>query len=67
IEAEASRHPRLELLFDPQTAGGFLAGVPEARSEDFLGRLQDANVEAVRIGTVVPRSEDGAVATIRSA
>ncbi len=64
IEAEASRHPRLELLFDPQTAGGFLAGVPEARSDDFLGRLRDANVEAVRIGTVVPRPNGGAVATI---
>ncbi len=64
IEAEASRHPRLELLFDPQTAGGFLAGVPEARSDDFLGRLREANVEAVRIGTVVPRPNDGAVATI---
>ena len=50
IEPEASRHPRLELLFDPQTAGGFLAGVPAAKAEDFLGRLRDANVEAVRIG-----------------
>ena len=64
IESEASRHPRLELLFDPQTAGGFLAGVPEAQTDDFLGRLREANVEAVRIGTVVPRPEDGAVATI---
>ena len=41
IEAEASGHPRLELLFDPQTAGGFLAGVPEARSDDFLGGLRE--------------------------
>jgi len=67
IEAAAARHPRLELLFDPQTAGGLLAGVPGARAADFLGRLRDANVEAVRIGTVVPRAQDGAVATIRSA
>ena len=64
IEPEASRHPRLELLFDPQTAGGFLAGVPAANAEDFLGRLRDANVEAVRIGTVVPRPDDGAVAVV---
>ena len=64
IEAEASAHPRLELLFDPQTAGGFLAGVPEARSDDFLSRLRETNVEAVRIGTVVPRPDDGAVAMI---
>jgi selenide,water dikinase len=67
IEAAASRHPRLELLFDPQTAGGFLAGVPEMQAADFLGRLREADVDAVRIGTVVPRPDDGAVATIRAA
>ena len=64
VEPGASQHPRFELLFDPQTAGGFLAGVPEARSEEFLGRLQEADVGVVRVGTVVPRSDDGAVATI---
>ena len=65
IEAEASGDPRLELLFDPQTAGGFLAGAPEARADDFLGRLRAGGVEAVRIGTVVARPDDGAVATVR--
>ena len=65
IEPGASQHPRLELLFDPQTAGGFLAGVSEARSDDFLSRLREADLEVVRIGTVAPRPEDGAVATIR--
>ena len=65
VEPGASQHPRFELLFDPQTAGGFLAGVPEARSEEFLGRLQEADVGVVRVGTVVPRPDDGAVATIR--
>ena len=65
VEPGASQHPRFELLFDPQTAGGFLAGVPEARSEEFLGRLQEADIGVVRVGTVVPRPDDGAVATIR--
>lgn len=62
---EAVRHPRFELFFDPQTAGGFLAGVPEARSAAFLDPLAAAGVEAVRIGAVVPRFEDGAAAVIR--
>ena len=51
---DASRHPRFELLFDPQTGGGFLAGVPEAQEAAFLDRLGEAGVPAVRIGTAVP-------------
>ena len=60
---EASRHPRFELLFDPQTAGGFLAGVPESNT-GFLEALAEAGVEATRIGAVIPRCEDGAVARV---
>ncbi len=67
VEGMASRHPGFELLFDPQTAGGFLAGVPEARAGDFCARLREADVGAVRIGTVIARPDDGAVATIREA
>ena len=63
---DASRHPRFELLFDPQTGGGFLAGVPAAQEAAFLDRLGEAGVPAVRIGTAVPRPADGAVATIES-
>ena len=66
VEPGASRRPRFELLFDPQTAGGFLAGVPEAKTEAFLEPLRTADVGVVRVGTVVPRPEDGAVATIRA-
>lgn len=65
VEPGALGHPGFELLFDPQTAGGFLAGVPASKSGEFLGRLRAADVGVVRIGAVVPRPDDGAVATIR--
>ena len=65
VEPGASSDPRFELLFDPQTAGGFLAGVPQEKVESFGDRLREAGVGMVRIGTVIPRTEDGAVATIR--
>ncbi len=65
VEPGASQEPRFELLFDPQTGGGFLAGVPESHAEDFLGRLREADVGAVRVGTVIPRPDDGAAAVIR--
>ena len=65
VEPAASAHPRFELLFDPQTAGGLLAGIPGAQAPEFVRELEEAGVPVVRVGTVVPRPEDGAVATIR--
>ncbi len=48
------------LLFDPQTAGGLLAGIPEAKAADCLAALQDAGyTRAARIGTVRQPSADG--------
>jgi selenide,water dikinase len=46
----AARHPKLSLLFDPQTAGGLLAAVPPNVTLD---------VSAVEIGTIRPRGPDG--------
>lgn len=65
VEEDASAHPRYELLFDPQTAGGLLAAVPPAREDAFRAALARAGVPASRIGVVTPPREDGAAALIR--
>lgn len=51
-------HPRYALLFDPQTAGGLLAGVPAGRAEDCVAALRDAGyLHTAVIGRVLPRSD----------
>lgn len=65
VEDGASAHPRFELLFDPQTAGGFLAAVPPAREEAFRAALAEAGVPAAQIGVVTPPRDDGAAAILR--
>ena len=43
-----------ELLFDPQTSGGLLLSIPDARADDVTSALKTAGVEAaMRIGQVV--------------
>lgn len=55
---EALQHPCYPLLFDPQTAGGLLAGVPETEAEACLAELRRLGYPAAaRIGCVLPRSE----------
>lgn len=43
-----------DALFDPQTAGGLLITVPEARAQELLHRLEDLGVPGRAIGTVKP-------------
>lgn len=45
--------PRAQLLFDPQTAGGLLAGVAEADAGAVLEALREAGYEAAIVGCVV--------------
>ena len=57
-QAEMVGHPRYPLVFDPQTAGGLLASVPAARTDDCIERLWALGyVHAVKIGRVTAQGE----------
>lgn len=45
--------PRGDLMFDPQTAGGLLAAMPEDRAEEALQGLVSRGYPAARIGRIV--------------
>ncbi len=44
------------VLYDPQTAGGMLISVAEARSSDLLQRLRESYSKATVIGRVTERT-----------
>ncbi|MBL9136116.1 MAG: selenide, water dikinase SelD [Verrucomicrobiales bacterium] len=51
-----TRHPSFPLLFDPQTSGGLLAGVPSAQAAACLEELHKAGfAAAARVGEVEDR------------
>ena len=57
-QQEAVSHPRYALIFDPQTAGGLLASIPEERAEACLKALRALGYKhAVAIGRVLPQGE----------
>ena len=53
---ERKGHPKLQLLFDPQTAGGLLAAVPAAVAND---------IDATVIGEVKRARDDGALIDLK--
>ena len=57
IRPEAQRHPALELLFDPQTSGGLLFGLPGSAVARAHERLGDVAV----IGDVKAARDDSAL------
>ncbi|MGQ9365765.1 selenide, water dikinase SelD [Azospirillum sp. ST 5-10] len=57
--------PRAALLFDPQTAGGLLAGLPADRADACVAALRALGcADAAVIGTVTVRAGEGARAAI---
>lgn len=58
-QADWVNHPRYPLLFDPQTAGGLLAGVPASRVDECIEALHAMGYsQAVVIGAVLPAGEE---------
>lgn len=49
VESERVGSPAYELLFDPQTAGGLLAGVPAGRAADAVMALRQAGYAAATV------------------
>ena len=52
-----AKHPLFALLFDPQTAGGLIAGIPAQQAQDCLQQLHALGYHDARlIGEVTPQS-----------
>ncbi|MCO4747143.1 MAG: selenide, water dikinase SelD [Proteobacteria bacterium] len=60
LREDTRDHPLLELIFDPQTAGGLVASVPAERAEALIRALEILGEQAARIGQVTPVRSDGA-------
>lgn len=64
--AAAAAHPAYPLMFDPQTAGGLLAGVPSEHAGACIAALRESGCPfASAIGRVEHRGSDGPVLTLR--
>lgn len=62
VEETAAHRPALDLLFDPQTSGGLLLGIPAERGEALLRALCAAGDPAAAvIGVVAAPRADGAL------
>jgi selenide,water dikinase len=58
VGSTTEHHPHYELLFDPQTSGGLLGGIPADQAEQCLATLHQLGYQqAVVIGRVLPRTD----------
>jgi len=65
VAEAAARRPALDLLFDPQTSGGLLIGIPVERRDALLQALRAAGDPAAAvIGVVAAPRADGALIEI---
>jgi selenide,water dikinase len=52
------KHPRYPLIFDPQTAGGLLASVPESKVDACVEALKVAGYpHTCKIGRILPQGD----------
>ena len=62
VRDDAATSARFHLLFDPQTCGGLVFGVPGDRADEAVERLRQSGCRgAARIGTTMNPREDGAL------
>ena len=65
VDEAAARDPALDLLFDPQTSGGLLLGIPAERRDALLHALHAAGDGAAAvIGEVTAPRADGALIAV---
>jgi selenide,water dikinase len=58
-------NPKLALLYDPQTAGGLVAGVPAERLEACLTEMSARGLQAASVGRIVPAAAKAPKITVR--
>ena len=57
LSGSAATDDRLIPLFDPQTSGGLLIGLPPDGAEEYLRQAADHGLFAVAVGSVLPSGE----------